>query len=274
MHPAAMIRLGLAVLGGLVLAGCAPDRSDPRAVLTAYLEAVYSDDLGSAYGLVCEADREYRTLDDYVALESVGDSRIVRELARRTRFELVQLDERGDRARALVRVTQPDAAQVLGTAAGQILAGGAGFDAAADAALDAPVPLRALERRFSLVREADGWRVRVNWQAGSAIHAYLEAAQDLERAGQPAAAVESYRSALALDDSLFEIERRIAELEGGAPARPAPERIEPARASGPAGRAERQRELLRQLARQDVQGQGGSPDLVEDAARVPWVEGP
>jgi len=122
-------------------------------------------------------------------------------------------------------------------------------------------------------------------------------------------AVELYRHALALDDALFDVERRVAELEetlaeaedgeaedgeaedsesdesewepeweaeqeevdAGAAA------IDPElglrSAEHAMKRAQHNRELLRRLAREEIEAQGGDPDLVERAEQVPFDEG-
>jgi hypothetical protein len=312
----AKLARGLATLLAVATVACARDWSDPRAVLLRHLEAVYADDLDEAYAHLCDDDHASRTLDAYVARDSTGDSVIVRELARRAKFEVVSLEVAGDRARATVRITQPDMSRGIGIAMERGLGGDSSFEDAADAALDAPLPMVTVEKRFALVRQADGWRVRLNWRHETEIYTYLTAAQNLESAGQKAEAVEVYRQALALDDALFEVERKIADLEeelaeseeGAAEAesedsgweaeweaesaeledeaaaidsayeeaaedRAAPDAELGRRSAEHAlRRAEHDRELLRQLAREDIEAQGGDPDLVDRAEQVPFDE--
>jgi hypothetical protein len=312
----AKLARALAALLALVGAACAHDWSDPRAVLLRYLEAVYADDLDEAYAHLCDDDRSFRTLDAYVARDSTRDSVIVRGLARRARFEVVSLEVAGGRARATVRITQPDMSRGIGIAMQRGFDGESSFEDAADAALDAPLPMVTVEKGFALVRQADGWRVRLNWRHETEIYTYLTAAQNLESAGQKAEAVEIYRKALALDDALFEVERKVAELEeelaepedGAAEAESedsaweaeweaegeelegeaaaidsaydeaaedgAPPDAELGRRSAEHAlrRARHNRELLRQLAREDVEAQGGDPDLVDRAEQVPFDE--
>ncbi len=304
-----MAKLGCAIAGLLVLAGvgCAPDGSDPRAVLLRYLEAVYSDDLDEAYAHVSVDDQAFRSLDDYEALESNEDSVIVRELARRATFEIVSLETTANRARARVRITQPDMSRAIGIAMQQGLEGGSSFDDAAEAALDAPLPMLSVEKGFALVQQADGWRVRLSWRHESEVYMYLTAAQNLEQAGQPVEALESYRKALALDDALFDVERKIADLEEGlAEAEDGAAEVddedwegeweaEEAELQGEAAaidsafeaaesrgerpdpvlgrrsaehalqRADHNRELPRQLTREDLERQGASPGAIESA---------
>jgi tetratricopeptide (TPR) repeat protein len=267
-------RLAIVALLALAGAGCARDWSDPGAVLLRYLEAVSRDDLDEAYAHLSVDDRDFRTREEYVALESNQDSVIVRELARRTRFELVALEVSGERALARVRVTAPDMAQAIGLALEQGLTGARAFDSVADDVLGRELPVVQSTKGFGLVREPDGWRVRLGWRHQDEIHSYLTAAQALENAGQPAEALEVYRRALALDDALLDVRRRIAELEGGSAEAEEPE-IERAEgdARSPVRRARRNRELLRELARQDLEGQGASAEVIESAERVPFDEG-
>jgi hypothetical protein len=239
-------------------------------VLLRYLEAVSRDDLEAAYAHLSADDRDFRTRDEYVALESTGDSVIVRELARRTRFELLSLEVSGERALARVRVTAPDMAQAIGLAVQQGLSGAGDFDAVADDVLGREIAVVESLQGFGLVREPAGWRVRLNWRHQDEIYSYLTAARDLENAGQPAEALEVYRRALALDDALVDVRRRVAELEG----RPIDETPEAkAEAATAPGGWRRNRELLRELAREDLARQGASDRVIESAAQVPFDEG-
>jgi hypothetical protein len=158
MKRRAWLPVGIALLA---LAGCGPDRADPAAVLRAYLEALSRDDLETAYALLSDDDRAFRTLDGYVALESIGDAVLVRELAHRTRFEVLSVDDEGERALVRVRVTRPDAAQAFGVALQQGFSGGASWDDAAASALEGPLPELESVETFVLVRASDGWCVRL-----------------------------------------------------------------------------------------------------------------
>lgn len=302
----------------LLVLSCARDGSDPRAVLVRYLEAVYSDDPEEAYAHLCDDDRAYRTLEGYVALEGMQDSEIVRELASRATFEVLSLKTQGNRARARVRVTQPDMSQALGIAMQKGFGEGSGFESAAKAATSAPLGMQTLEKGYALVRQPDGWRVRLNWRHEQEIASYLGAARLHEQEGNAEQAVALYRLALSLDDALFDVERRVAELEetlaeaedgeaedsesGEAEWEPEWEveqeevdadaaaidsALEEAEERGGAvdpelglrsaengmQRAQHNRELLRQLAREEIEAQGGDPDLVERAEQVPFDEG-
>jgi hypothetical protein len=263
----------------LALGGCGADRSDPAAVLLAYLEAVAGNDLEAAYAHLSGDDRAFRTLKGYIALESVGDSVIVRKLARQTRVRILSLEIEGERALARVRVARPDMAQALGIAMQGIFSGGASFEDAAERALGAPLPLVESDERYVLVREADGWRVRLGWRHQSEIDAYVAAAQLHAREGGIDTAIELYRKALALDGARIDLERRIAALESPpgeeATGEPGPLRdIPDIPGESPLARARRNRARLRELVHDELEDLGAPPGTLESAERAPYLEGP
>jgi tetratricopeptide (TPR) repeat protein len=274
MNPSGALALALA---SLALASCGPDRSDPAAVLASYLGAIAHDDLDVAYALVSEDDRAFRTLDNYVALESTGDSVIVRELARRTRFEVLALEVEDERALARVHMRRPDATQALATVLQRSLSGEASFEDAAAEVLAGALPWIESSEEYVLVREPDGWRVRLGWRHEGEIASYAAAAELHASEGNIATALEVYRRALALDPMRIDVERRIAAL-ASPPAQKSPAKAErrsapPAAGETPYERMARNRALLRELAREELEDLGASPETLENAERAPYDEG-
>jgi hypothetical protein len=79
--------------------------------------------------------------------------------------------------------------------------------------------------------------------------------------------------ALALDDPLIDVRQRIAALAGSPVETAEPEaECVPGDALSAMQRARRNRELFRELARQDLEGQGASAEVIESAERVPFDE--
>lgn len=149
----------------------------PQAVLRDHLHALYSRDTGRAYDLLARADREEKSLADYRAESAPFDGPallLARTLADAIRFHDLRVEMEGDRATVTFEAVIPDANAaaidelVLGFADDRLAAlSPSALDARQEtlrrmAAQDRLPTLRATET-WELVREADGWRVFLNW---------------------------------------------------------------------------------------------------------------
>lgn len=211
---------GVLLLLGVLLGGCSQDWSDPRVVLTRYLTATYQQDLKEAYAHLSASDRAFRSRETFLSHNSTEDSIVVAPLMRRTTFEIERLEIQDDRARAVVRVRQPNLEQVMGDLFNTALSSvGSGMDPDEfDEQIEKryrnrPVPMITLQRGFSLVREEGKWRVSAGWPQEEEIGRLVMEAGRLEESGRLKEAKGKYEEALSLNENLVEIQDAIAALE-------------------------------------------------------------
>lgn len=211
---------GVFLVLGVLLGGCSHDWSDPRVVLTRYLTATYRQDLKEAYAHLSASDRAFRSRETFLSHNSTEDSLVVAPLMRRTTFEIERLEIQDDRARAVVRVRQPNLQQVMGDLFNTALSSvGSGMDPDEfDEQIEKryrnrPVPMITLRRGFTLVREEEKWRVSAGWPQEEQVGRLLLEAGRLEESGQLKEAKGKYQEALALNENLIEIQEAIASLE-------------------------------------------------------------
>jgi Cytochrome c oxidase assembly protein CtaG/Cox11 len=186
--------LFLAFVGASLADERATDRGDPMQVVQAYLRAVYARDFIEAYRYISTQDRKMRPLDRYVqqrgafagfileATKKLSESLEIKTHARKTA---------ADRTQLVIRYRAPDpnklAPNLLNWDPYRLNALGAAERKQILAVLEKKQQDRSLdmnegEERFELVKEASGWRIFLNWEAGVKIPLRLDLskASDLE----------------------------------------------------------------------------------------------
>lgn len=159
-----------AALAALAVTGCFKDWSDPRVVLTRFLEAWYEQDFEEVYEHLCAADRAYRSLEDYVALHGTEDSVVVGPLLQRSSFEIESLDTEAFRARARVQAREPNMSLVMDDMMNEALRAIVSGETPADfdRALErryahTKIPMKVRRKVYTLVQEEGRWKVDLRW---------------------------------------------------------------------------------------------------------------
>lgn len=151
--------------------------ASPQAVLEDFLHALYSRDARAAYGLLSEADREVKSLGDYVAESGQFEGAallLARALAEEIHLDDLRVEAEGDRATVVFEAAIPDANAeaiddlVLGFADDRLAALApseieAHREALRRTADRGRLPMLRATETWNLVREAEGWRVFLNW---------------------------------------------------------------------------------------------------------------
>lgn len=203
-----------------VLWGCAKDWSDPHAVVTRYLTAVYEQDLKEVYAHLSSEDRAFRSLETFIRYDSTEDSIVVRPLMRRTTFEIETLETDGDRGHAVVRVKQPNIQWVMNdlfnTALTSIGAGSSPgqFDKLLKKRYrNRPIPMVTVKKGIGLVREGNQWKISAGWPQEERVGALVQQASYHEESGNLKEAKKKYEEALALNPNQIEIQDKIDALD-------------------------------------------------------------
>jgi hypothetical protein len=239
------IKLGLAAAMAFTLVGCdQPQRSSTAAseagpsakasslssqeVLERFLDASLNQRAEEAYAYVSTPDKAVRDLDAYVAknrpdAQNPFSSMVKSSIA----YDVIEVAEAENKAVAQVDITLPDFSVLLQEFFRIALTGAA--DEKGKEALQAEIakkyeaqgmPTMTKRESFDLVREAEGWKVFLDWageeaeQARHARVAELEGrARDLRRADKPKEAHAAYAEILALDAEHAVAQKATRELE-------------------------------------------------------------
>lgn len=149
----------------------------PEQTVREYVEAVYSRNYAKAYPLISDADTQFKTREEYLRLHVSFEGtalELASQLASYIRYENPRTEFQGDRATVVVELILPDGNDPT---LREFLRD---FDEAELQALpDAEqerisvtlttayqrgeLPVIVGEERFELVKEADDWRVFLNW---------------------------------------------------------------------------------------------------------------
>ena len=213
------ILICVALIGALVYSEWR-DWSDPEVVLTRFLEAHYEGDTEEVYEHLCRADHSTETLDHFVMLRNVDDSIVVAQVMKRSSFQIDRLEVNGADAYAIVTATEPNLQIVMNRMLDDVMAGIArGQDPdELDAALESKarrlrVPMVESTRRFSLVRQDDGWRVDLRLRLRDEVGSLIMKASGRDSAGDLESARAYYQQALDLDDNRIELVDLIEGIE-------------------------------------------------------------
>jgi len=188
---AAFLALVFATAGNTHTAEQVSNLEDPLQVIQAYLRAIYARDFVEAYRFISAADRKVRNLDRYVQQRGAFNGftlEIARKLSASVEIEPQQQKVTADRVQVTVRYRVPDPKKIaptllnwdlyrlnsLGAAARRQM-----LDALEKKQQDHSLEMNEGEERIELVKEANEWRVFLNWAAGVKIPLRL----DLSKAG-------------------------------------------------------------------------------------------
>lgn len=240
-------RLGMAIAMTLLVAGCEqPQQADSgagammpasqatkapllsaREVLERFLDASLNQRPKEAYAYVSTPDKAVRDLVSFVEKNRSDDNPFFALVKSSVAFDVIEVTETADRAVGQVDITLPDLGVLMQEFFRIALTGAA--DEKGKEALQAEIakkyetqgmPTMTKRETFDLVREAEGWKVFLDWageeaeQARQARVAELEGhARDLRRADKPEEAHAAYAEILALDAEHAVAQKATRELE-------------------------------------------------------------
>ncbi len=205
----------LIFFGAILGAGC----KGPKEALTAYLDAVNKGSAISAYKLVSSNDKSFTDLKQYLADFSAQRNNLVRAFPERVTYKIKSVEKKGDQASVTVNISAPDYPAIITDVFGGDLGALGGESAASikrtveQAYKGGKIPMTDNEWVYQLVKEEDGWRVYLGWEADAQIRNLLQQAEQLEKAGKLYEAKSKYQEVLQSDAGNAEVSARMPELE-------------------------------------------------------------
>lgn len=193
------------LLPTFTLSGC--DQIFPpgvEATADRYLSAESSGDYIKMYNLVSVSDREARTLEEFRNQDTIGA--MVQLIRRSSSYQIISITGDAERATALVEMTVPDVGEMF-----MDMFGKAWIAAMSDSNeqeitedfkekyKDGNLPMSTITKELVLIKEAEGWRVFLDWAKTDRIQALLDESDSLRDAGELVEADEKLRDLLAID---------------------------------------------------------------------------
>ena len=169
----------------------------PEDVALAYLRAIYARDMSAAYGMLAAADRALKSREAFAREQGTftGFAReVARELAEGIEASRIERVEGDGRLRIRLRTRLPDANApallpvVRDWEESALDAMGPAERVAAlarirDLFVAGRMPMLEGEETLTLVRDADGWRVLLDWAGGVRVRFRVEIPTDIPLAG-------------------------------------------------------------------------------------------
>jgi len=177
------IAINCAIHGAAEPAQISPD---PLIVLHSYLRATYARDFVEAYRLISKDDRKVRDLNRYVQQRGPFNGfalEVARKLSESIEIETIQRRDSANRTQAVIKYKVPDPKKLA-----PLVLNWDQFRLNLLSAADRNQVIESIEKKkrdhsldmsegeeaFDLVKEAEGWRVFLNWAAGVKIPLRLD----------------------------------------------------------------------------------------------------
>lgn len=201
------------------LAGCANLLSNPKDVLSKYLDAELHGKHEEAYQYISNKDKSVKTKEQYLSGEKDEPSPFVQMFASRISYKIRNMTISGTQAKADVEITAPDVASMFGDMFGVALttAMGGQDEKKLETALtekykDKSLPMTTYTESFNLIKESGSWRVFLDWATKDKVEATLKQAKQLEESKRLYDAKQKYQEVLELDAKAVEASK-IQELD-------------------------------------------------------------
>lgn len=182
----------LGMAGKARTAEVAADLQDPARVIHAYLRAIHARDFGAAYRFISAADRKIRDVNRYVQQRGAFSGftlEVARKLSESVEIESQQRTVAADHAQITVRYRVPDPQKIaptvlhwdpyrlnpLGVEERRQM-----IDLLVKKQQEHSLQMSEFEERFELVKEANAWRIFLNWAAGVKIPLKLDVSRAKE----------------------------------------------------------------------------------------------
>jgi hypothetical protein len=198
--------------------------SPPDEVLKHYLDAKFHNLHEEAYKYISEKDKKVKSKEEYLA--EGEDNPFVEALGSRITYEIEKIEQHENMVKAIVAVTMPD----FGTIFIELM--GAAFTSAmggkkdeaqiekiiAEKYSDNEMPLVTAKEDFTLLKESNGWKVFLDWEAkklkaekDEKIKLLLTEADELKKSKKLRGAVEKYEQILELDSEMVDAKEGLEE---------------------------------------------------------------
>lgn len=211
----------LCTLTILLVVGCGKIGSNPKDVLSKYLDASLHGRHEEAYQYFSAKDKAIKSLQEYLSEQSKEESPFTQALASKISYEIKEVTVTGNQAKAKVAVTTPDFGSIFTDILGVAFMSAFGEEKdekeiekmLAEKYKGKDIPMSTTTQSFDLIKEADGWKVFFDWETKKKVDETMSQAKQLEKEKKLYAAKEKYQEVLELDSKVVEASEKIKELD-------------------------------------------------------------
>jgi len=205
----------------LLLVGCGKIGSNPKDVLSKYLDTFLHGRYEEAYQYISARDKAVKSLQEYLSEQSREESPFAQVLASKISYEIKEVTVTGNQTKAKVAVTTPDFGSIFTDILGVAFMSAFGEEKdekeiekmLAEKYKEKDIPMSTITQSFDLIKETDGWKVFFDWETKKKVDETMSQAKQLEKEKKLYAAKEKYQEVLELDSKVVEASEKIKELE-------------------------------------------------------------
>lgn len=207
-----------------LLFGCT--RSNPKDVLSMYLDASLHSRYEEAYSHISSGDKAVKSLEEYSSAQE--DNPFAQAFVSKISYEIKDVSVTGNRAKANVEITMPDLSGMFMDVMGAAFASAFGDKhdekeierRLAEKYKNKDMPMTTRNESFTLVKEKGGWKVFLDWEKEKKeaeqkkkVDLLLAEARHLKEQKKLHNALNKYEEVLELDSEMVEAKKAKAEIE-------------------------------------------------------------
>lgn len=210
--------------------GCNKFGSNPKSILSKFLDASLRLNYDEAYKYISSEDKKVKSFNEYKSyqsFDSLPESLPVKTFIDKMTYEIKEVNIEGQKAEANVEITMPDFGAMLSDMLGAAFL--SAFEGKSDEEIqkdfankileeykDKNIPMTTTTQKYKLIREEDGWKIYFDWKTQERINELMSQAKQLEEEKNFTKAKEIYEQVIELNSTSFkaiEAAEKIKELE-------------------------------------------------------------
>ena len=156
----------------LVITACGMFGSNPKDVLSKYLNATLNLQYEEGYKYISNKDKEIKQLKEFLSECEQEDTPLVKALYDKSSYEIKGVLVNGNQAIANVELVIPDVLSILSDLMGTASASALGEEkddnevakVLAEKYKNKDLPMTTIAETYKLVKQADGWKIFLDWE--------------------------------------------------------------------------------------------------------------
>ena len=156
----------------LVIAACGMFGSNPKDVLSKYLNATLNLQYEEGYKYISNKDKEIKQLKEFLSEYEQEDNPIAKALNNKCSYKIKGVIVNGNQAIANVELIIPDVISILGDFMGATSASALGDEkddneiakVLAEKYKNKDLPMTTIPETYKLIKEEDGWKIFLDWE--------------------------------------------------------------------------------------------------------------
>ena len=190
----------------LLVSGCSKMGSNPKDVLSKYLDDSLHGRMTEAYEYISQKDKDVGTLQKYVEKQTMDKDAFTESFAGMISYKIDDITVKGNHADVKVSITTPDFGVMFSNMMGTVfLSAFSGADSEDISKMmdekykDKDIPMTTTSQFYELVKEAGGWKVFLDLEKQGKVSMLLGEAKELRKDKKLKGALKKYKEVLELN---------------------------------------------------------------------------